>query len=147
MISSWLLVAGQMILIALLASPVKELYQGSATDLLGVSLVVLSVIIALWAYVSMRAGTFTVMPEPTSSATLTQAGPYRYVRHPMYSAVIIGGLGAAISHADVISLVQLLALTGLLIVKLVREEHYLSKRYPDYAEYKNRTSAIVPLVY
>lgn len=147
MITSRLLVAGQMTLIVLLASPVTQLYSGTVLSLIGVLFIASSLALVLWAFVSMRAGTFTVMPEPTSGASLTQVGPYGYVRHPMYSAVIVGGIGATLSHADLKSCLLLVALIALLVVKLLREERYLSTRYPDYEEYKTRTSALLPLVY
>ncbi|MFK7994333.1 MAG: isoprenylcysteine carboxylmethyltransferase family protein [Granulosicoccus sp.] len=147
MIISWLLVVGQMILIVLLAFPVSALYQGTLADLFGVSLVICSLVLVVWAFLSMHSGTFTVMPEPTSAASLTQAGPYQYVRHPMYSAVLVGGVGASISHADIVSWLQLSLLSGLLIVKLLREERYLSQRYGEYSDYKKRTRALVPWVY
>ncbi len=144
---STLLVVGQMLLIALLASPVTQLYSGSLLSTLGVLMIVLSIGIALWAFVSMRSGTFTVMPEPATGASLTQAGPYRVVRHPMYSAALLGGLGAALSHTDLIHWFWLIALSALLTVKLLREERYLTQRYEEYASYKTRTYALLPYVY
>ena len=144
---STLLVAGQMLLIALLASPVTQLYTSSLLSTLGVLMIVLSIGIALWAFVSMRPGTFTVMPEPATRASLTQAGPYRSVRHPMYSAALLGGLGAALSHMNLIHWFWLIALAALLTVKLLREESYLTQRYEEYASYKARTYALLPFVY
>jgi len=144
LIISFSLVAGQMILIALLASPISQLYQGSALDTFGVLLIGIAVAIATWAFSSMQSGTFTVLPEPTSGASFTQAGPYKHVRHPMYSAVIIGGLGATLCHADVVSVVQLMMLIVLLVVKLQREERYLTTRYATYEHYRTHTKALVP---
>jgi len=136
-----------MILIALLASPISQLYQGSALDTLGLLLIGIAVAIATWAFSSMQSGTFTVLPEPTSGALFTQAGPYRHVRHPMYSAVIIGGLGATLCHADVVSVVQLMMLIVLLTIKLQREERYLTTRYAAYEHYKTQTKALAPYVF
>lgn len=144
---SWLLVTGQMMLIALLVSPAEQLIPNSPRSVLGFAFIALSIMIAGWAFKSMRSGTFTVMPEPATHATLTQAGPYAYVRHPMYSAVIVGGLGAVISHATLTHGVVLAALVLLLITKLVREERYLMHRYnDDYVRYKSHTKALVPFV-
>jgi len=136
-----------MILIALLASPIAQLYQGSAFDTVGLLLIITAAVIATWAFSSMRSGTFTVLPEPKAGASFTQAGPYKHVRHPMYSAVIIGGLGATLCHADVVSVVQLMMLIVLLIVKLQREERYLTTRYAAYEHYKTQTKALAPYVF
>ena len=87
------------------------------------------------------------MPEPTEKAQLTQSGPYKWVRHPMYSAVVLAAIGAAISHATLIHTITAIALVVVLILKIRLEEHFLLSAYDDYANYKSNTKALVPFIY
>ncbi|MGI9068081.1 MAG: methyltransferase family protein [Pyrinomonadaceae bacterium] len=74
-------------------------------------------------------------------------GTYRYVRHPLYLANILQGLGYVI----VSSSLWVLLLSGFGIFKivsaLVKEESYLTKTFPGYEKYQSRTSRLIPFVY
>ncbi|MFT6302956.1 MAG: protein-S-isoprenylcysteine O-methyltransferase Ste14 [Granulosicoccus sp.] len=144
---SLILVAAQFLLIAMMASPVSDLMSTRTTALIGALLMIDGVYIAVWALISMPRGTFQVMPEPAAKAQLTQSGPYRWLRHPMYSAVLLAALGAAISHATLGHSLIFLALIIILLLKIHREEQYLLARYDEYADYTTRTKALIPLIY
>jgi len=74
-------------------------------------------------------------------------GSYRCVRHPLYLANILQGLGYAILSGSL----WVLALSGYGIFKivsaLVKEESYLTKTFPGYKTYQSRTSRLIPFVY
>lgn len=144
---SLVLVIAQFSLIAMIASPVSDLFSTRSAALIGALLIIDGVYIAVWALVSMRRGTFRVMPEPAACAQLTQSGPYRWVRHPMYSAVLVAALGAAISHASLEHWVIFLALIVVLLLKIHREEQYLLATYEEYSDYTTRTKALIPFIY
>lgn len=144
---SVVLVIAQFILIAMIASPVTNLISTRPAALLGTLLISSGVFIAMWALFSMRRGTFSVLPEPARRGQLTQTGPYRWIRHPMYFAVLLAAAGAVVGHATLSHALIFLALIIVLLLKIHREERYLLVTYDDYADYASRTRALVPLVY
>ncbi|MFT5644832.1 MAG: protein-S-isoprenylcysteine O-methyltransferase Ste14 [Janthinobacterium sp.] len=89
----------------------------------------------------------TPFPRPLSDAQLVTAGVYRYVRHPMYCALLIGALGLSLATESV----PRLACTGILFVffdlKARREERWLEQQYPAYAAYKTRVRKLIPWLY
>ncbi|MEE9599446.1 MAG: isoprenylcysteine carboxylmethyltransferase family protein, partial [Anaerolineales bacterium] len=43
--------------------------------------------LGIWAVLIMKPGYFNITPDPLSRSKLVKAGPYRYIRHPMYLAL------------------------------------------------------------
>lgn len=141
------LVAAQITLIALLASPLASLVPTGLADVPGSLCLVLCVVLAAWAFRAMRGGTFTVLPEPRNSAQLITRGPYGWIRHPMYTAVLLGGLGVALTRNTAVDWIQCGLLLAVMFAKIRHEEALLSERYEEYREYRSRTAALLPGVY
>lgn len=138
------LVVAQMTLIVSLASPLSGLQPTSLPDVFGLLLLSGGIALALIAFVAMRQTRFSVLPEPRAGGKLVQLGLYRYVRHPMYAAVMLSGLGACIAQADLYHWLLLGVLGVVLAVKIRHEETLLLAAYPAYADYRRRVKAIVP---
>ena len=81
---------------------------------------------------------FTPLPRPREHSTLRSSGIYAYVRHPIYGALIVGGIGVALSRSWLV-LVPTAVLAVIFWFKSLREEAWLAERYPDYAEYRRAT--------
>lgn len=141
------LVVAQFALIASLLSPLAGLVPRHVADLPGALLLLASLVLAVWAFVSMRRRTFTVLPEPRAASELVTRGPYAFVRHPMYAAVLLGGLGAFLLRPTVVDAVLSVLLIGVMVVKLHYEERLLAAHHPGYADYRRRTAALVPGLY
>lgn len=171
-----LLVAAQFVLLGALAlaawAGVRAVDWATAADDAGLLLRLLLAAVAIGAGVALgaaalranRPGNFNIRPEPHASGQLVQAGPYRRIRHPMYSAVLLVGLGAALLAAAApatgfvtgfaapaalpwAALATLAALAVVLALKAGVEEKALSRRYPAYAAYVASTSRFVPGLY
>ncbi len=80
----------------------------------------------------------TPYPKPLAAGSLTDRGPYRIVRHPIYSAVIIGMVGVAIRAGSWPGLALALGLVPLFYAKSTFEERHLMERYPGYRNYQQR---------
>lgn len=112
----------------------------------GVLLVLGGVLLALAAGRALGRG-LTPFPRPHRGASLVEHGPYRWVRHPIYSAGILafGGVSAMFSPA---ALLATAALAVTWALKSAVEERFLVERYPAYAEYEERVRfRLVPRVY
>lgn len=89
----------------------------------------------------------TPLPFPREDGQLVQTGVYGWVRHPIYSGVILGILSYAIAQQ---SLSHFLATAILLLffnAKANREETWLLERYPDYINYQQRVKKLIPWIY
>ncbi len=75
-------------------------------------------------------------------------GPYRYVRHPLYAAVIPFALGTALLLGSWYGVLLGLALEAGLAYRAVREERVLCAELPGYAEYMARVKyRLIPYVW
>lgn len=74
-------------------------------------------------------------------------GPYRYIRHPLYLANILQGVGYILTSGSL--WVLLFAIYGILSVvrALDKEESYLSRTFSEYEEYRASTSRLIPFIY
>ena len=108
---------------------------------------VLGLVVGIWAVAAMRIGHFNIAPEPLSWSKMVSRGPYRVIRHPMYLALLLTTLPLIVSDFNVGRLVIWLILLVNLILKMAYEENLLQERFPDYSNYRNRTSRLIPGIY
>ncbi len=106
----------------------------------------LGVLVGLWAVSTNRPGNFNIRPSPRAGARLVQQGPYRWVRHPMYSAVLACGMAAAWTSAHWEAWLALIALAVVLVAKAVLEERWMLLAHPGYAAYRRGTRWFVPWI-
>ncbi len=89
----------------------------------------------------------SVLPHPKDDAELVVSGAYRFVRHPIYSGLIIGAVGWALLNASVMTLIYAGVLFVFFDLKSRREERYLTQKFPHYADYKQHVHKLIPFVY
>jgi len=78
---------------------------------------------------------------------LIKTGPYRFVRHPIYTGLLIMGLGTAIEIGRLRCFVGLVVVGIGFWIKLKQEEKLLLRHFPDdYPAYQKRVKALVPFV-
>ena len=82
--------------------------------------------------------------DPRSGGTLVTSGPYRWIRHPMYTSVLLAAAGAAVMSHQSLDVLLWLALLAVLVAKAGIEERALMVRYPSYQDYKTRTTRFLP---
>jgi len=103
--------------------------------------------IGIWALTANRLGNFNIRPEPKAEGYLATGGPYAYVRHPMYLAVLLISFGFCVGYATPWRWIVLVALAVVLDRKARIEEAGLAKLHPGYAAYAQRTKRIVPYLW
>ena len=104
-------------------------------------------LLGLWALSSNRPGNFNIRPMPREGGSLVQRGPYRWVRHPMYTSVLGAGLACAWAGQSVWAWLSLAALALVLAVKAHYEEQWMLAAHSGYAAYRVRTWRVLPGVY
>lgn len=92
-------------------------------------------------------GNLTPLPSPKEGATLVQTGPYRFVRHPLYTSLVLLSYGWALAVQGSLTLIYATVLLIFLDIKATREERWLVARFPAYASYRRRVRKFIPFLY
>ena len=137
--------AGQFaLLISLVVVPAGALWpRGVVVWTLGGLLIMAGGVIGVIAG-SRLGNNLTPNPIPKEGGGLETGGLYRWVKHPIYTAVLAIGTGLAALGASVAHLLIVLALVMLMGVKARVEERLLREKFPDYREYEARTGRFLP---
>ena len=107
----------------------------------------MGVAIGLWALIAMRQRTFSIMPDVKANGRLVHDGPYRWIRHPMYLAILLvtGALAGASVNWWRLSFWGILCID--IFFKMNHEEALLRKHYSAYRSYQEETKRLIPLLY
>jgi len=101
---------------------------------------------AVWARVHIGSNWGTPMTQKDEPELVT-SGPYRLVRHPIYSGILVAGVGTATALSWAWLTAVLLA-GAYFVYSATVEERYLTERFPDdYPLYKRSTKMLVPFVF
>ena len=146
MLPSWSLVAAQFALIIALVITTQPLGTPLANGL-AFALVIAATFVGVGALASNRPGNFNVRPEVKPGAQLVTDGIYRFIRHPMYSAVLLAMLAAVAADPRLWRIALWLALFGVLLAKARREERLLAQQFSEYAAYRAHTRRFLPGVF
>jgi protein-S-isoprenylcysteine O-methyltransferase Ste14 len=113
---------------------------------LGIAPFVLGLGFAIWARVHIGRNWGTPMTQKDEPELVT-SGPYHLVRHPIYSGMLVAGVGTAVA----LSWLWLIpvALFGVyFFYSATVEERYMSEQFPDtYSAYKRSTKMLLPFIF
>ena len=140
--NSRLLVGIQFLAIVLIMIPKPTIM---ITSLWWVCLLIATAI-ALWIFRHNKIGNFNIAPEIRTHAKLIVTGPYRFVRHPMYSALILFMVGVVLLHFHWINVLLLTIMIGAVGMKAFKEEKLWDRYDSAYEAYKRRTKMIIPFI-
>jgi len=112
----------------------------------GIALFVVGLAVAIWARVHIGRNWGTPMTQKDEPELVT-SGPYHLVRHPIYSGILVAGIGTAVALSWL--WLTAVALAGIyFIYSATVEERYLTQRFPaEYPAYKRSTKMLVPFVF
>ena len=138
------------LMLAVLAVPLGfgsgHLVPAGMLSMAGMMLTVSGFFLAVWALRSLG-DALTPFPQPLDGATLNRRGPYRWMRHPIYSGVMLAGFGWALWWLSVAGAICALVLSVFFDRKAAHEEIWLRQKYPDYSGYARRVKKFIPGVY
>ena len=117
-----------------------------AVQYLGILLMLLGCGFAVWARVTLGSnwsGTVTVK----ENHTLITRGPYAWVRHPIYTGILLALLGTAVVLGTFLSTLEVAVVALALWLKLRTEEQFMLETFGEqYTAYRQRVKALIPHV-
>lgn len=129
--------------------PFGELYfrlmhRNAFIEVLALLLTVSGIAFAIWArfYIGQNwSGAVTVKV----GHELIRGGPYRWVRHPIYSGILLALFGTALARRQVIGFLAVIFFSLGFWIKLRLEEQFMGRTFgAEYIEYSRSTGALVP---
>ena len=100
-----------------------------------------------WACMALGGNNFTILPDPREGNTLSQQGIYRFLRHPMYTAVLLCGIAVSFGAPSFARWIALGVCAVVLVLKVRYEEGLLTARHPDYPERMHGVARLLPGVW
>lgn len=106
----------------------------------------LSLKLLLWTSQHNKIGNFNIVPEIKEGCTLIKTGPYYFIRHPMYTSVVLIGIGALTYGFSFYKIGVLSVLILTMYLKASREERFWCEKTSQYQEYKAKTKMFIPFI-
>jgi protein-S-isoprenylcysteine O-methyltransferase Ste14 len=111
----------------------------------GVLTCALGVGLAIWARVYLGRNWGMPMSRKEQPELVT-TGPYAFVRHPIYSGIILAMIGTAVAET-ILWLVPLVVVGAYFIYSARSEERVMVQEFPEqYPDYRKRTKMLVPFL-
>lgn len=86
-------------------------------------------------------------PSPKTNSELVENGIYKYIRHPIYTAIIFGLLVWSLYQNSLFQLLISISILILFYFKSKYEEQQLLKKFPEYKSYMSRTGRFLPRIF
>ena len=120
--------------------------QTELMAVIAVALCALGLLVTIWARRTL-AGNWSSNVTFKQGHELIQVGPYRFVRHPIYTGLLSMCLGTAVAGGRLHNWLGFLFMCAGFWIKLKQEEALMLRHFPDeYPSYRSRVKALVPYV-
>ena len=106
----------------------------------------LSFCLMVWARITFKSRSFHLTANPTEGGLVTN-GPYKWLRHPIYAAIIYFSWACLIAFPETEALIAVIFITSGLFTRMLLEEKELKKTYPEYTEYSKRAKRLIPFIF
>ena len=117
------------------------------TGLIADAVVLAGLIVSIWARITLG-GNWSYSVTFKENHELIERGLYRYVRHPIYSGLLLMALGTAILVGKLLVFTVLVIVFLGVWIKWRQEELLLTRHFPQaYPDYKRRVRALIPHVF
>jgi protein-S-isoprenylcysteine O-methyltransferase Ste14 len=140
-----------LILLVVRLSPLRHVLQsvqaripnGGVTGVVGVVLCALGVGLAIWARAHIDRNWGMPMSQK-ENPELVMTGPYAFVRHPIYSGILLAMLGSALA-ATVFWVIPFVLFGSFFVYSARREEAFMTSQFPgEYPAYMKRSHMLLP---
>jgi protein-S-isoprenylcysteine O-methyltransferase Ste14 len=106
---------------------------------------VAAVLLMIAARLAFGRRSFHAGANPTAGGLVTR-GPYRWLRHPIYAAVLYFTWSTALDHHSLQAILAAVVVTIGAAIRMHAEETLLETTYPEYPAYRARTARVVPFL-
>jgi protein-S-isoprenylcysteine O-methyltransferase Ste14 len=124
----------------------RTLPRGAATFWTGIALLIAGLGFSIWARRRLGrnwSGTVTLK----ENHELIRTGPYRWVRHPIYTGLLLAFLGTAVALCEWRGLVATGLVTVAFLLKIRTEEGWMTEAFgEDYRRYRAEVRALIPFI-
>lgn len=110
-----------------------------------ITIQVIAALLMVWARLTFGIRSFHGTANPTAGGLVT-TGPYRYIRHPIYAAILYFFWAGIAAHPSPGTVAVGLLATAFTAVRIVAEEKLLVTMYPEYGAYSRVTKRVIPFV-
>lgn len=118
--------------------------HGAWAQALGGCVCVLGLLVTLWARKTL-AGNWSSSVTFKQGHELVRSGPYRFVRHPIYTGLLVMCLGTALEMGRLRGWLALPLMATAFCIKLRQEERLLLRHFPvEYPRYQQQVKALIP---
>lgn len=107
---------------------------------------VCGVALMVWARRTFGRRSFHATATPTAGGVVT-TGPYRWIRHPIYTAVSLFAWACVLGHMSAFAVGMAVLITAGGVLRMLAEESLLRVSYPEYGEYARSTKRMVPYLF
>jgi protein-S-isoprenylcysteine O-methyltransferase Ste14 len=113
----------------------------------GAGMLVAGLLFSVWARLHLGRNWSAYVTVKEGHELITN-GPYRFVRHPIYTGLLLGFIGSALARAEWRGIVAVVIAFLALWRKSRVEEQWMRERFGQaYEDYARRTAALVPFVF
>jgi protein-S-isoprenylcysteine O-methyltransferase Ste14 len=129
--------------------PLKERFvpPSAPSTYIGLALTSAGIFVAIWARFFLGRN-WSANVTVKQDHNLVRSGPYRVVRHPIYSGLVLGLLGTSVAVGEVGCLLgTVLALIGWRLKSLVEEQFMEQQFGNEYLRYKQEVKALIPFAW
>ncbi len=115
-------------------------------EAIGLAVFLLGLALAVWARVYLGGNWGAPMSQKVDPELVT-TGPYRFIRHPIYSGILLGAIGTAIA-VSFYWIVAVVLLGAYFVYSAAVEERIMGRLFPEaYPLYKRSTKMLVPFIF
>jgi protein-S-isoprenylcysteine O-methyltransferase Ste14 len=111
-----------------------------------IAIQVLAALLMLWARITFGSRSFHAAANPTEGG-LVKTGPYKFLRHPIYAAILYFAWAGIAAHPLTINFLLGFMVTIGLFIRMFAEERLVVQQYPDYVAYAAQTKRIIPFIF
>lgn len=122
---------------------------GAPSDTVEIGLAVFGfgAVIGLLALLKNELGNFNIRPDIKEDCTLITTGIYAYIRHPMYTSVLIMMSSMTVIYPEKAEYLLYSILVVVLLLKMFYEESLWKCESEEYREYTKSTKRIIPFIF
>jgi protein-S-isoprenylcysteine O-methyltransferase Ste14 len=119
--------------------------ESEATRWAGAFVCIGGLMVTIWARATLG-GNWSSNVQFKQDHQLVRTGPYRFVRHPIYTGILIMSFAQPIQFGRLHFWLGLVIIFIGLWIKLKQEETVMQRHFPEYSQYSKQVKAIVPFI-